>query len=137
MNNFIATCMTVYLKRQNLSYSLILSLETLRIKQRTLFQDWETWRYMYYMSDLWVSLGLFNSAFSKNVINGLSFLNRTLIMKMTGNFSPFGLEQKISVKFVQTWYDCSELCLFLWGGGGLINFMTSLHITLLVKLLVI
>ena len=85
-----------------------------------------------------MSLGLFNSAFSKNVINGLSFLNRTLIMKMTGNFSPFGLEQKISVKFAQTWYDCSELCVFFVGGGGrLINFMTSSHITLLVKLLVI
>ena len=31
-------------------------------------------------------------------------------MKMTGNFSPCGLEQRISAKFVQTWYDCFELC---------------------------
>ena len=31
-------------------------------------------------------------------------------MKMTGNFSPCGLEQRISVKFVQTWYDCFESC---------------------------
>ena len=30
-------------------------------------------------------------------------------MEMTGNFSPCGLEQKISVKFAQTWYDCFEL----------------------------
>ena len=29
---------------------------------------------------------------------------------MTGNFSPCGLEQRISVKFVQTWYDCFESC---------------------------
>ena len=87
-----------------------------------------------------MSLGLFNSAFSKNVINGFSFLNRTLIMKMTGNFSPFGLEQKISVKFAQTWYEFALNYVFFCGGGGrgrLINFMTSLHITLLVKLLVI
>ena len=69
-------------------------------------------------------------------------------MKMTGNFSPCGLEQRISVKFVQTWYYCFELCnriklicVLFW---GLINFMACMfiqlkqkHITLLVKVLVI
>ena len=54
-------------------------------------------------------------------------------MEMTGNFSLCGLEQKISVKFAQTWYDCFELhcvcnqieliCVIFW--PGLINFMTS------------
>ena len=53
-------------------------------------------------------------------------------MEMTGNFSPRGLEQKICVKFAQTWYDCIELhcvwnqiefiCVVFW--PGLINFMT-------------
>lgn len=71
-------------------------------------------------------------------------------MKMTGNFSPCGLEQKISVKFVQIWYDCVELCdqikilLICVLFCRLINFMTSMfvqlkqkHITLLIKVLVI
>ena len=54
-------------------------------------------------------------------------------MEMTGNFSPCGLEQKISVTFAQTWYDCFELhcvcnqikliCVVFW--PRLINFMTS------------
>ena len=54
-------------------------------------------------------------------------------MEMTGNFSPCGLEQKISVKFAQTWYDCFELhcvcnqieliCVVFC--PGLVNFMTS------------
>ena len=30
-------------------------------------------------------------------------------MEMTGNFSPCGLEQKISVKFAQTSYDCFDV----------------------------
>ena len=52
---------------------------------------------------------------------------------MTGNFSPCGLEQKISVTFAQTWYDCFELhfacnqikfiCVVFW--PGLIYLMTS------------
>ena len=54
-------------------------------------------------------------------------------MELTGNFSPCGLEQKISVKFAQTWDDCFELhcvynqikliCVVFW--SGLINFMAS------------
>ena len=54
-------------------------------------------------------------------------------MEMTGNFLPCGLEQKISVMFAQTWYDCFELhcvynqikliCVVFW--PRLINFMTS------------